>query len=283
MDFGRTVSTKAPTARDRRRKELIKKILIIAGLIVVSFGIFCYLMNLKSFRIEKVVIFGTDIVSENDVMEAVDKEISGKYFFVIPKNNLFFYPKEKIKSALMSRFGRIGAVYPAIDRGSILVVSVSERSGEYLWCGEKETADGSARASCYFMDKTGYIFVKSPYFSENVFFTVYGQLASTSNPIGARVVPATEFTRIVEFKDLIEEIGFDAKAVGVLKDGDYELVLKGAGKILFNTKNDLIKSVNNIRLAVTSAPLSGELKAKSGLLQYIDVRFGNKVFYKFND
>lgn len=283
MDFGLPVQKKAPTARDRRRKVLIKKVSITLVSFFIVFGIFSYVMNLSPFRVEKVVIFGTNIVSESDVAEEVNTLISGKYFFLIPKNNVFFYPKEGLKGDLLNKFSRIETVYPALDRGNILVITVAERSPKYVWCGKENKSTISTYEECYFMDKDGYIFIKSPDFSPNVFFRIYGELASTTEPIGARVFSSAEFDRIMDFRNAISSIGFSPKAVVSLKDGDYEFILNNGGKILFNTKNDFIKSANNIHLAVTSAPLFDELKTKPNKLLYIDVRFGNKVFYKFED
>lgn len=283
MDFGLPVQKRAPTARDRRRKVLIKKVSITLVSFLVVFGIFSYVMNLSPLRVEKVVIFGTNIVSESEVSEVVNTLISGKYFFLIPKNNVFFYPKERLGNDLLSKFSRIEAVYPALDRGNILVVTVAERSPKYVWCGKENRRDTSTHEECYFMDKDGYIFIKSPDFSPNVFFRIYGELASTTEPIGARVFSLDEFTRIMDFRSAVSSIGFSPKAVVSLKDGDYEFILNNGGKILFNTKNDFAKSADNIRLAVTSAPLFDELKTKPNKLLYIDVRFGNKVFYKFED
>ena len=283
MEFGRKFKTKTSTARLRRRKELIKKAIIASAISFFAVATFIFIVNLSSLRIEKTVVFGTNILKEDDVLEVINVGISGKYFFLIPKNSIFFYPKEGIKNALLNKFGRIEAVYPALDNGNVLVVSISEHSPKYLWCGDKKIEENNASGNCYFMDKTGLIFVKSPDFSSNVFFTFYGPLASTTEPIGARIFSVEEFERVVYFKDSISEIGFKSKAFAVLNDGDYEFNLSPSGKILFNTKNDFTKSLDNILLAITSLPLSDEIKTKLDSLLYIDVRFGNKVFYKFED
>lgn len=283
MRFGRTVQTKISTARLRRRKELVKKIIITSSVIFFALILFVFVINRSALRIEKVNIFGTNIIREDEVLGSVNAVISGKYFFLIPKNSVFFYSKEKIKNELSGKFGRIEAVYPAIDNGNTLVVSISERSPKYLWCGEEFLVNKHADGKCYFMDKAGVIFVKSPDFSPNVFFTFYGPLASTTEPIGAILFGTEELNRIVSFRDSVSDMGFDSKSFAILKDGDYELNLARSGKILFNKKDDFTKLVDNILLAVTSLPLSEEIKSKINSLLYIDVRFGNKVFYKFDD
>lgn len=283
MRFGRTVQTKISTARERKRKALVKKIVITSSVIFFALILFIFVINRSALRIEKVNVFGTNIIREDEVSEYVNKIISGKYFFLIPKNSVFFYPKEKIKNELLGKFGRIEAVYPAVDNGNTLVVSVSERSPKYLWCGKELSVNNHVDGKCYFMDKTGTIFVKSPDFSPNVFFTFYGPLASTTDPIGATIFPIEELERIISFRDSVSAMGFDSKSFSVLKDGDYEFNLVRSGKILFNKKDDFEQLVDNILLAITSLPLSEEVKSKIDSLLYIDVRFGNKVFYKFDD
>lgn len=283
MRFGRTVQTKISTARLRRRKALVKKIVITSSVIFFALTLFVFVINRSALRIEKVNIFGTNIVKEEEVLNFSNTIISGKYFFLIPKNSVFFYPKEKIKNGLLNKFGRIEEVYPAVDNGNTLVISISERSPEYLWCGKDFVENNNTDGRCYFMDKMGVIFVKSPEFSPNVFFTFYSPLASTTEPIGATIFGTEELNRIISFKDNISDMGFDSKSLVVLKDGDYELNLTRSGKILFNKKDDFTRLTDNILLAITSLPLSEEIKSKIDSLLYIDVRFGNKVFYKFDD
>ena len=54
-----------------------------------------------------------------------------------------------------------------------------------------------------------------------------------------------------------------------------------APKIILNNDSDLIKMAENFQASVTTDPLQTELKEKYDLLEYIDLRFGNRVYYRF--
>ena len=73
------------------------------------------------------------------------------------------------------------------------------------------------------------------------------------------------------------------------ENGEIEIYLSGgklppnAPKIILNNDADLIKMAENFQAGVTTDPLQKNLKEKYDSLEYIDLRFGNRVTYKFND
>jgi hypothetical protein len=63
----------------------------------------------------------------------------------------------------------------------------------------------------------------------------------------------------------------------ILKDGwQYEIYLKESWYILLNDKNESNLSFSNLQLV-----LDGTIKEKRPTLEYVDLRSGNKVFYKY--
>ena len=67
-------------------------------------------------------------------------------------------------------------------------------------------------------------------------------------------------------------------------NGDYKFSLEGTdGKIIFKKENDSAKLVENLSLAVGAEPLRTDLAQKLKSLLYIDLRFDNKVYFKFQE
>ena len=52
-------------------------------------------------------------------------------------------------------------------------------------------------------------------------------------------------------------------------------------KIIFKNEDDLDLLLANLTLAMKKEEFSGEIFSKYGSLEYIDLRFKNKILYKF--
>ena len=52
-------------------------------------------------------------------------------------------------------------------------------------------------------------------------------------------------------------------------------------EIIFKADSDFNQIIENLQSVLTTEPLQTEFKTKYSSLLYIDLRFGNKVYYKF--
>ncbi|MEI8269990.1 MAG: hypothetical protein WCG45_01350, partial [bacterium] len=139
---------------------------------------------------------------------------------------------------------------------------------------------------CYFVDKDGYIFDEAPYFSGDVYFKFYGNVVlKNGNPSGSFFMK-DNFARIVEFKDTLEKINLKPNAFWVddnRKEGNFSLrgePLSGP-RVMFKMDSDYKKLAENLQAAISIEPLHTDIKTKLSSLLYLDLRFGNKVYYKF--
>ena len=64
----------------------------------------------------------------------------------------------------------------------------------------------------------------------------------------------------------------------LLRNGDIGLYLESGVKILFDTRQNLGTVLSNIELLMEREELS--LISKTPRFEYVDLRYGNKVFYK---
>ncbi|MCX6747702.1 MAG: hypothetical protein NTW98_02020, partial [Candidatus Nomurabacteria bacterium] len=141
--------------------------------------------------------------------------------------------------------------------------------------------------NCYFMNEAGYIFDKAPYFSGNVYFKFFGVLdQKTENPLGQSYFPEN-FSKMVSLLDSVKSFDLKPASLFIKEDMDIILYLKSntfspdSHKIIFNTNSDIPKILENLHASITTEPLKSELKKKYEDLLYIDLRFGNKIYYKF--
>ena len=280
-----------------------KLFVLFVGLLTL-FALLVFLSQNEYLLIDDIKVIGTKVLEEDELSADVQEEISGYYLSLFPKNNIFLYPQRKIKSRLLDTHKRIGEIKVRLRSANELLVKVTEREGEYLWCGEKRRTDAElerktdaklgAEEKCYFVDKESFIFATSPYFSSNVFFTFYGSPTEEGGKpqgsgIGSYLFTESEFKRIILFKEFLSDIGVTTYALLKKDDGDYELFLvdsfsreESLPRIVFNQSNDFEKILNNLNSALKTEPLSN-LDERLAELEYIDLRFDNKVVYKFTN
>ncbi|HWA32110.1 MAG TPA: hypothetical protein VG694_01525 [Candidatus Paceibacterota bacterium] len=249
---------------------------LLAGLVFLS--------RWGELNIENISIAGSKVVDAKEIQGVVRADLIGKYLFLFPKTNVAVYPKKKIEADLKAKFKRLEDIKLEIGELKTLDIKVTEREPAYIWCGEN-LPDSDTEEDCYFSDENGYVFDVAPYFSGDVYFKLYGPL-SGSNPEGSEFLPDS-FSHIIYFKDAITKLGLAPVALLADPGGDADIYLSSAGpvaqapKIIFNPSADVEKLAENLQAALGTEPLHTDFDKKYSSLQYLDMRFGDKVYYKF--
>lgn len=273
----------------RRQKIFLRKSLIFAFFLVLLFFVFTYVSSLDKLNIQNIEIVGNKITDSELIKRSTQEELVGKYFFLFPKTNLFFYPKDKIKEKLEENFKRLENINISIKENNVLEISVGERKGLYVWCGyapQLENTETPAEEKCYFMDNSGYIFDEAPYFSGDVYFKFYGLTSSDAHPIGS-YFESVNFSKFIVLKELLEDINVDPVFLYKLENGDLKVFLSSKSskafgpEIILKIDSDFQKIIENLQSALSTEPLLSDFKKKYSSLLYLDLRFGNKVYFKF--
>jgi cell division septal protein FtsQ len=283
--------------RHRRRSFLNKILFFLLGVLVV-FIFLVYLSRLNNLNISNIEVTGNQVIDTNAIKGVVEQETAGKYLWLFPKTNIFFYPENAIKNELQNKFKRLENINLSIKNDKTLAVSVGERKALYIWCGSippivAAITDNSQ--NCYFVDENGYIFDQAPYFSGDIYFKFYGLPDSVSptlegetfNPSGF-YFSQQNFKQLISFRDTLVSLDLKPTSLYVTSDGEVEVSLSNGNsstvppEIMFNLSDNYEKVAENLEAAITTEPLQSEFKNKYSSLLYIDLRFGNKVYYKFD-
>jgi cell division septal protein FtsQ len=267
--------------RKRQKRIFYAKVYLGSFLLVALLVGLVFLSRNQKIQIEKVNIYGNSAITTEEIMQLVDSELTGKYLFVIPKHNIFLYPKSRIERSISRNFLRISDVEIKIDNLKEITITVVEREGKYLWCSPPTDEGGE---KCYFADETGYMFDEAPYFSGNTYFKFTGGFAEAEEKLGQFILLKDEFLRLIKFyegtSEAISPIKLTALEIG--NNGDYKFSMEGTeGKIIFKKENDFEKILENLNSAVSGDPLKTDLAEKLKSLLYVDLRFDNKVYFKF--
>ncbi len=286
-------SPRLSALKKRRRKNLQNKIVFLFLFFLILFTGLIFLSRINKLNIDTIIITGNKIIDTELINEVVNDNLEGYYFYFLPKSNFLLFPKNKIKNELSSKFKRLNNISLNLRNTKTLLISLSEREGEYIWCGEKlfEINQKIEEFPCYFIDDTGYLFDIAPYFSGDVYFRFFGllnhnEINTSNNPLGGFLSPLI-FKKIVSLREVLLNMKIKSTSLYLKPDGDIEIYLSSsklppdAPKIILKNNFDLEKISENLQAALITEPLKSDLKNKYSSLLYIDLRFGNKVYFKF--
>jgi hypothetical protein len=273
--------------RNRRIHRLRLSIIIFIFFIIIV-GSLAYFSGNKKVTINKIVVNGTHVIDQEKIQKEVLKDISGKYFYLFTRSNGFIYPHRKIYNNLILNFPRIEKLSVSLEGLNTIKVDVTERTGSYLYCGVViPEIKNDIGENCYFINDKGLIFDKAPYFSGDVYFKYYLKLADDINdPLGKQMIETNHFYLISRFIDGVKALGFSPIYVTLEKDGTNTLFLKHDGisnipKIIFKDNDDFSTLLDNLSLSMKKKEFIDEINSKYNSLLYLDLRFKNKVLYKF--
>lgn len=266
----RTQPLKSPRLLKKKRQRIImRSVLISLGMLAVII-VPVLLLKLSFWNIQNISVIGNGAVSEDSIRDIARNEIQGSYIHLYPKSNILLFPKSRIEQAILSKFSRISDVKVTLKSLKEIEVSVVEQKPSALWCIDMH-------ASCFFLNSDGFIFDTSPQFTDNVFVVYTGNIKD--NPIGQRYVSADEFSKLDTLVHQILSLNLKVVSVDALPDNDYAFMLSTGETIFITTRQSTDVTFSNLESVLSDPKL--QLRKGDGLsVLSIDLRFGNKVFYK---
>lgn len=263
--------------RDEKRRRPGKKPRLKAifgsGAAVLSLaGVSWALLN-PAWQIAAIEVSGNETLASAEIKHSLLGTIAGNYAVVFPRQSFFLASATSIESALVRDFPKIKRVevkkiFP--DRMSVVV---EERSLWGIACNDllqKEVTD------CVYVDTTGFSTEHSPASRGSLILKI-----KTDNydmrPGIQILAPALVETMLSIGRGVKDIVGSDVVA--------FEVPLKIAGELRAETREgfkiffDLDRDIEP-QFKVLKTVLEKEIKERRPLLLYIDLRFGNKVFFK---
>ncbi len=280
----------SPRIEDMKRKSRARRIrlsILVFILFVSLVYALGYFSSNSGVTINKIVVTGTRIINSGDIEELVSKNISGKYFKLFDKKNIFIYPKKGVYKDLIQNFTRIDKLSIYRDNLNTLHIDISERSGTALYCGnDVPEVESEVGENCYFVNDDGYIFDRAPYFSGNIYFKYYTPVSYKDDALGQQVLPKEVFHSHVRFVEGVTKFKFRPTHLVIDKEGTSSIYLDHdplgtTPKIIFKSDDNLEEVLENLSLSMSKDSFASEINSKYTTLLYLDMRFKNKVLYKF--
>lgn len=277
--------------RKRRMRVLVVLVLLVLVLVAVVIGF----LRKPSIQISTITITGTTSLDSGELQTSARKHISGNYLLVIPKTNVLLFSKKSMNDYLVNQFPGVASVDTEFSSPTMLSISITEKKPAYLWC----------TAQCYFVDDSGMVYQDSPMFTPGVFLEFLGTtptatITDPSDPIRRRFASVTEFTKNISTVDdlstypmhiialkylsladstpeLATGVGDIALTVDQIKDS----IIPSGVKILILQTQDALTVARALDLVLSDKNFQNAFSAHPETLQYIDLRFPGKIYYKF--
>ena len=253
------------------------------------------IVRLNAFHIQTIFISGLDSLHESDVQKEVASVLTGSYGFgLIPYRFLLAAPTQIITDTLARRFPLVAGITLKKEFPHTLVIRVKERIMFGILCNDlahrdndndsvdqeilpEEHADVQSDVQCAYVDTIGIAYESAPK-SIGFLITKISTDASVIT-IGKEAVDPLMMRRMIDL---------NAKLPSVIGSPivEYQLLSAIAREVRVASQNGFSLIINrdddvDHALSVLDTILKKEIGSRRKNLDYIDLRFGNKVFYKF--
>ncbi|MEX0933304.1 MAG: hypothetical protein WDZ74_00980 [Candidatus Paceibacterota bacterium] len=274
---------------DLRRRKFVKKrnrlLTFFIGLaILISTLVFAlwYFAHSESLTIRTIDI-RNDGRTNTEEIEALVRETleEGKNRF-FPTTNSIFVPIRKLEQSLADSFVRIERANVLRKGFDELIVVIEERAPAYIYCEDNDTLqNGRYVGECFFADVTGVIYSRAPYLPKSEFLIIYLQPLTDDDYFGNIPLAPEELFELVELTEILkrEDLG-----VGVIRLIDEKTLDVGTGKsfsLLLEIDDDYTDELERLFSAL-EAKIFEEGRTLRDVYQF-DLRFGRKVFYRYNE
>lgn len=267
----RKANVRARSASPARRNRLRTRALALSlGALCVAgsmWGI-SYLSYLPQLTVHTIEVRGTSYVSPRVVQLRTEQALYDSGHSFLSPLNVLLVSTEEIKDALESSLPRIKRVQ--VSRESLvaqtITIEMQEREAYASWC--------RTDFDCYLVDDNGYIYARrsNEYLLNQYVFS--GGVATSTSPIRTNLIPG-QFSHV---KDILYELfkeGYAPTHVHFDDDADMTVTCpRFTLKIARDADSQTV--VRNLTLTLSSEALQNETRP----IEYIDLRFGNRIYFK---
>ena len=256
----------------------IKIIAVLVLLIALVWGL-AALAHAPQLNVRDVIVSGNSAVPTSAVIAAAQNALQGNFLWIFPNSNTFWYPKKEILNTLQYSYSWIDSI--SINRTSLTAVAINikERVPVAVWCG----ASQAQQVPCKLMDVHGYIFAPAPDFSGAAYIRLYGPLTS-ADWRGAKYFSESGVTHILSLAKGLTGLGFQTvtvEASNIVTEDSYTIFLQSGTQILVQVSDPVNSILSNISSLLTQKIFAQSATHNFSDLVSLDMRFGNKIFYKF--
>ena len=291
----------------KQKQSVRSRILFVMLKLFIAFTVvgasFVILVHIKRWQISDYQIIGATSVSQEQITGALSEIFAGNYALVAPRSSFFLVTAGGVQKKLLAAFPKLKNVVVHKQFPNTVKVSLSERTLWAVACDNPNVFGTEAMQSeqgsstpptlsegeigaptesvgavldCVYIDDQGYAYETAPDISGTLILRIH--LDAGRPLLNTQVVDQGRIMHLKEILSAMEQATGD-RMVGVEFSSKVpsEIRLKaGSGYMLYLNWEDDFTNVSRVLKRV----LTDEIKTSRKKVDYIDLRFGNKVFYK---
>ncbi|MEK7082232.1 MAG: FtsQ-type POTRA domain-containing protein [Patescibacteria group bacterium] len=239
--------------------------------LAIAGGIF--FLRRPEWQISAVAIDGLRVIPESAMRSRVAGILAGAYLGLVPRSSVLLARGHAIAEDLKKEFPPIRDVAVRKRFPNRLDIRVTERRLWGIFCNDLKPG---MDFSCVAVDETGYAYAPSPAAKGALILLVRSD--GDAVPVGAFAIESGVIDLLRRIADQMPASAGSAPLSFELPSGirsEFRAVMPEGYYIIFRRDGDLANA-----LRVLKKVLDEEIKDKRTDIDYIDLRFGNKVFYK---
>jgi|GEM_PF-3416802 len=255
-----------------------KRILIFGASFFVCLGLFILIMRIPALRISTITTSGETNISKEALDVTISSFVDAKKKLRITYLHNFTFPRKKIREYLYEQFPRIKNIKTSYIHNT-MILSIEEHEPSMIIC--QNTIE-----TCFYATKDGYVFDRAfpkPY-DENLIYRTYTPLQNDIwiHDVNIFLTIESMLQTWTDYGLFIQSIVLDENTVDI----NYQ-ISKRNGKVLVqpfviktSQKQSKEETTNLVQKTLEDIEVKRRID-KDDLLEYIDVRFTNKILYRF--
>lgn len=261
------------TPRMRRRKKRISRRAVFAFLVVFLaasiLGGVVYLLRYPAWQIAEISFLGLRRVAPADIEASIREDLLSSFAGVLPRSSYFLFDSAASEEKILKDFPRLESVHITKEFPSKISVAVKEREFWAIYC-----AGESGR--CGYIDKTGFVYEEAPVSTGSLILTVFRDTGSVQIP--SQSLERALVEKFILFGALLKDATGEEVESFILSGGlddEFQARVRSGYFLYVKRDDDFAKVTKTLKIF-----LEKEIGEKKRGLEYVDLRFGNKIFYK---
>lgn len=264
--------------KDRRENKikLWRKKIALFFLLATILGWVWFLFYSPYFKIKKVEIFGLERIEKSKIKAIVDSQISGQRFLIFQQSNIFIFDKKSLSENINAKYF-LNSLTIKKDLPSTLIIQIKEKTSKLIWATNNKN---------YYLDLSGTVISEVSSVSTVGTEELPMEVKSTGLPtiydesnreaaIGEKVLSEEQVLAVVELSLKISQFAdVEIDSYKLTNEKELRAVAKEGWYILFTDSN-----IEN-QLKKLDLILKEKIKDQRKNLEYIDLRFEDRVYYK---
>lgn len=245
---------------DDNKKKIVFRIFLLIVFIFLVQGIF----QVPILRLEKINLENNQDLKQEEIWESIDAKVSENKYLVFKKNNYFLLPIQDLENILLEKYN-LDSVSISKKFPDQLNIRVQEKISQFIW--QKDDA-------LYLLDNKGRLNRQIGAYDEK--YLILDDLRSW-RPNDDQVFNESEINKINDIYISWNEYVSDIKLVRLSLDDNWNLIELYTDVGFFvklDSNKDIKEQIQNLSQVLAVENLNGTD------IDYIDVRFGDKVYFK---